>query len=234
MTQAARGRQVRRRLLHGLRRPAWRRRLGGQRAGRAAGRRGRPGRAHLGRPASAAASPASSPRPARTPTSPGSPGCASSAGGGEADHRDQDQVLAGPAGVHQGRQVQLRRAGRAVQADRLPGAGPDHQRPRGARGGSCPPWPLTACRTARYRQPPRAPARGVPLRRRHQRVLRAPGLGRAGHRRAAADRIGALHRDRAGAGRPRAHDPDRGRARAGWSTWRSSGGPAMTRWSARS
>ena len=42
--------------------------------------------------------------------------------------------------------------------------------------------------------------RRVPLRRRHQRVLRAPGLRRAGLRRAAADRVGELHRDRPGAG----------------------------------
>ena len=46
--QAARGREVRRRLVHRLRRPARRRRLGRQRAGLAAGRRGGPGGAHLG------------------------------------------------------------------------------------------------------------------------------------------------------------------------------------------
>ena len=47
-------------------------------------------------------------------------------------HRDPDQVLAGPAGVPAGRQVQLRRPGRARPADRLPGARPGHRRPRGA------------------------------------------------------------------------------------------------------
>ena len=41
-----------------------------------------------------------------------SPGCASSAAS-PGGHRDPDQVLAGPAGVHQGRQVQLRRAHRS-------------------------------------------------------------------------------------------------------------------------
>ena len=46
--QAARGRQVRRRLLHRLRRPARSRRVRGERAVRAAGRRGGQGRPHLG------------------------------------------------------------------------------------------------------------------------------------------------------------------------------------------
>ena len=53
-----------------------------------------------------------------------------------AGDRDQDQVLAGPAGVHLRRQVQLRRAHRAGQADGLPGARPDHQHPRGAPRGT--------------------------------------------------------------------------------------------------
>ena len=54
-------------------------------------------------------------------------------------------------------------------------------------------------RNRRRRHPGRTPRR-VPFRRRHQRVLRAPGLRRAGHRGAAADRVGELHRDRPGAG----------------------------------
>ena len=129
--QAARGREVRRRLLHRLRRPARRRRLGGQRAGLAAGRRGGPGGTHLG----GQLPPRSHRRVRRA-----GPGRGLHQEGGAAPaqprhqegHRDPDQVLAGPAGVHLGRQVQLRRAHRAGQADRLPGARPDHQHPRGA------------------------------------------------------------------------------------------------------
>ena len=44
--------------------------------------------------------------------------------------RHQDQVLAGPAGVHQGRVVLLRQPGRARQADRLPRPRPGDRRPR--------------------------------------------------------------------------------------------------------
>ncbi len=46
----------------------------------------------------------------------------------------QDQVLAGPPGVPQGRHLQLRRPRRARQADRLPGARPRHRRPRRSPG----------------------------------------------------------------------------------------------------
>ena len=132
--QAARGRQVRRRLVHRLRRPARRRRLGGQRAGRAAGRRGGPGGAHLGgelpprrhrRVRRARAGRRLHQEVRAAPAQQGHP----------AGHRHPDPVLAGPAGVHQGRRVQLRRAHRAGPADRLPGAGPDHQHPRGAARG---------------------------------------------------------------------------------------------------
>ena len=200
--QAARGRQVRWRLVHRLRRPARRRRLGCQRAGLAAGRRGGPGGAHLGGELP--------PRRHRRVRRAG-PGRRLQQEGGAAPaqprhqegHRDQDQVLAGPAGVHLRRQVQLRRAHRAGQADRLPGARADHQHPRGAARGHA------------QRRPRRAgagQAGGVPLRRRHQRVLRPPRLGRGGHRRAAAHRLRQLHRDDPGARRPGAHDPDRGRA----------------------
>ena len=50
----------------------------------------------------------------------------------------------------------------------------------------------------------------VPLRRRHQRVLRVPGAGQGRLRRPAADRTGHLQGDRAGPGRPRPHDGHRG------------------------
>src|ERR1035441_3007502 len=49
-------------------------------------------------------------------------------------------------------------------------------------------------------------AHRVLLRRRHQRVLRPPGVQRAGHRGAAADRIRPVQRDDPGPGRPGAHD----------------------------
>ena len=75
---------------------------------------------------------------------------------------------------------------------------------------------------------------GVPVRRRHQRVLRAPGRGREGHRRDPADRRRHVHRDRPGARRPRAHDADRGGAARSTSTWRSSGTRATTPSPARS
>ena len=80
----------------------------------------------------------------------------------EEGHRDQDQVLAGPAGVPARRPVQLQGPGRARPPDRLPGPPADHHRP------------------------PRRPGRPgagpgpVPLRRRHQRVLRAPDRQPAG------------------------------------------------------
>ncbi len=52
---------------------------------------------------------------------------------GQEDHRHPDQVLARPPGLPARRAVQLRRAGRAGQADRLPGAWPGHCHPRGRR-----------------------------------------------------------------------------------------------------
>jgi DNA gyrase subunit B len=66
-------------------------------------------------------------------------------------HRHQDQVLAGPAGLPQGRQVQLRRARRAGPADRLPGARPQPSRvrvprPAGSRGPGSPPRPASTPR----------------------------------------------------------------------------------------
>ena len=57
---------------------------------------------------------------------------AQEAPGGPEGDRHPDQVLAGPPGVRQGRVVELRRAGAAGQADRLPGARPDHPGPRRA------------------------------------------------------------------------------------------------------
>ena len=60
---AARGRQVRRRLVHRVGRAARRGRVGGERPGGADGRERRPGRGTSGRPASAAGCPGSSPAP---------------------------------------------------------------------------------------------------------------------------------------------------------------------------
>ena len=162
---AARGRQVRRRLLHRLRRPARRRRLGGERAVRAARHRGRPGRPDLRRRASAAASPASSPATGPDADFARKSGLRQVAKVPKTQDRHQDQVLAGPPGVPQGRHVLLRQPRRARPADRLPRPRPDDRRPRrdaASRG-----------RAARGR---------VPLRRRHRRVLRAPGHQREDHR----------------------------------------------------
>ena len=106
--QAARGRQVRRRLLHRVGRPARRGRLGGQRPVRPAGRRGRPGRAASGRPASAAACPASSRgRPGRLVPAPGT-GLRKVRQGGQDADRHQDPVLAGPADLRARRGLELR------------------------------------------------------------------------------------------------------------------------------
>ena len=107
--------------------------------------------------------------------------------------RHPDPVLAGPADLHQGRDLQLRRAGHPGPPDLVhrprPGAGdPRPARPRAGRG-------------------------AVPPRRRHRRVLRVPGHRRAGQRHPAAAGPRHVHRDRADARRPGPHDPAGRRAR---------------------
>ena len=116
--QAARRRQVRRRLLHRLRRPARRRRLGRQRAVRAARRRGRPRRQDLRdelppRRARRLRRRRDRRQGARTPRSPRSSGRASCAVVGKAKRGvtgTPDALLGRPADLPQGRRVRLRRA----------------------------------------------------------------------------------------------------------------------------
>ena len=137
---------------------------------------------------------------------------------GRAGRQDQDRhpdpVLAGPADLHQGRDVRLRGPARPRPADGVHRARPRAGHPRPARLGD---------------------ARGeVPPRRRHRGVRRVPGQGRAGHRDPAAAGHRHVHRDRAAARRQGPHDPAGGRARAATSTSRCAGGPATTPSSARS
>ena len=115
--QAARRRQVRRRLVRRHRRPARRRRLGGQRAVGAARRRGRPVAGHPGRCRSSAAPRASSTATGPTATFTPQSGPAQGRPGQEGRDRHPDPVLAGPADLHQGRDVRLRRAGHPGPAD---------------------------------------------------------------------------------------------------------------------
>ena len=108
--------------------------------------------------------------------------------------RHPHPVLAGPADLHQGRDVRVRGAARPRPADVVHRPRPGAGHPRPARAGD---------------------ARGeVPPRGRHRGVRRVPGPRRAGHRHPAAAGQGHLHRDRAGARREGPHDPAGGRARA--------------------
>ena len=130
---AARGRQVRRRLLHRLRRPARRRRVRRQRALRPARHRGRPGRQDLDHELPArGGGRVRRTRPRRRLHQ--EVRAAPDREGPRDQDRHQDQVLAGPPGVPQGRHLQLRRPRGARPADRVPGAGPRHRRPRGRPG----------------------------------------------------------------------------------------------------
>ena len=136
--------------------------------------------------------------------------------GQEGRHRHAGALLGRPADLPQGRRLQLRRAGHAGPADGVPRARPDPRGPRRAR---------PAGHAGRRR-----PARGDVLHRGGiVEFVDFLGTGRAGDRHLAAGRVGALPRDRAGARRPRAHDPDRGRARVRASTSRCAGAPATTR-----
>ncbi len=108
--------------------------------------------------------------------------------------RHPHPLLAGPAGLHQGRDVRVRGAAGPGPADGVHRPRPRAGDPRPARAGD---------------------ARGeVPARGRHRGVRRVPGPRRAGHRDPAAAGQGHLHRDRAGARREGPHDPAGGRARA--------------------
>ena len=189
---APRRREVRRWLLRRLGRAARGGGLRGQRAGGPAGRRGRPGRQDPRHEL-----PAWGPRHVRQRR----PRVAVRAGlrrprarqGHEEAHRDPHPLLGGPAGLPQGRLDLPRRAAQPGPSDRFPRARPDPRRPRRARSGG---------RRA-----------AVPLRRRHQRVLRVPRSRPARQRRAPAARGRALQGDRAGPRRQGPHDAAGGRAR---------------------
>ncbi len=207
--QAARRRQVRRRLVHRLRRPARRRRLRRQRAVGAARRRGRPRRQDLRDelpPRRARASSPTAGRAAtRTPRSPRSstgPSCGSAGSVQARRHRHPGPLLGRPADLPQGRR-------RSPTTSSSPGPG----RPATSSPG------LTHRRPRRARLPGTpgedGPRRGgLPPRRRHRRVRRVPRHRRRRSPTSGASRAsGTFTRDRAGARRPRPHDPDRGRAR---------------------
>ena len=164
--QAARRRQVRRRLLRRLRRPARRRRLRGQRP--------RP-RGWTSRSTATATPTSMSFRRGvpgtfarRRPDAPFAEGVGRARQVGkvaEEAHRHPRALLGRPPDLPQGRRRSpwTSCTTRARQTAFLV-PGPDHRRARRAR-------------------PPSAVERDLPLRRRHQRVLRVPGPGQAGQRR---------------------------------------------------
>ena len=125
---AARRREVRRRLLHRLRRPARRRRERRERAVRPAGHRGRPGGPHLG---------GELPPRRHRRVQRGRPGrglrqevrAAPDRAGRQDQDGHQGPVLARPAGLPARRHLQLRRPRRAGAADRVPGARAHDLRP---------------------------------------------------------------------------------------------------------
>ena len=120
--QAARRRQVRRGVVQRDRRPARRRRLGGERAVQPAGRRGRPQRGDLRDVVPARR--AGHLRRSRT-DAPGSPRAASSAKVGRAPQgrdRHPDHLLAGPADLPARRPAVADRPAGPRPADQLPGA----------------------------------------------------------------------------------------------------------------
>lgn len=186
--------KVRRRFLRRVRRSARRRRLRRQRALRPAGRRGRPQQRDA-----LDQLPARSPGDlhragAGQPVRPGQRPAQGQAGTEDA-HRHQGALLGGPADLPQGRQAQPGDALSAGTADGLPRSGAHDRRPRRTR--------------ARRRGQDRG---DLPFRRRHQRILRVPRPGQGGLRRPAPDRTGHFQGDRAGPGRARSHDGDRGHA----------------------
>ena len=194
--QAARRRKVRRRLLRGLRRPARRRRLRRQRAVRAARRRGRPQRQDATPSASAAACPASSPSRAPTPRSTPPTACARARGSPRRRTGTRVRYWAD-------RQIFLKDAKLSLETLYA----------RARQTAFLVPGLTLVVRDERGLDGRRQDRGGLPLRRRHQRVLRVPRAGQGRLRRAAADRPGHLQGDRAGPGRPRPHDAHRGHAR---------------------
>ena len=192
--QAARRRQVRRRLLQRDRRPARRRLLGGQRAVDPAGRRGGPQRRHLGDVVPARRAGRRSTGRDRRPGSPRAAACARSAGppkgqtGTRVTYWPDRQIFLKDA------QLSLKDLAGPGAADQLPGA----------RAGAA---------RDRRRGPASSTERDVPARRRDLGVLRVPGARPLGHRCDPAARPGPVHRDRADAGRRRPHGADRRRPR---------------------
>ena len=129
------------------------------------------------------------------PTAKFTPGgsLAKSRPGREGSDRHPDHLLAGPADLPAGGPAVAQGPAGPGAADQLPGA-----RPRPHRG----------------RRPDQGGHRGdLPARRRDLGVLRVPGAGPGDHRRGPAARAEPVHRDRADAGRRRAHGADRRRPR---------------------
>ena len=212
--QAARGRQVRRRVVRRHRRPARRRCLGRQRAVLTPRRRRRPHPQPAGHVV-----PARLPRCVRGRWAEGEvPGevgsVASGKAGRQGTHRHPHPVLAGPADLHQGRPLRVRRARDPGPPDLLHRARPGTGHPR--RAGE---------RAGRGELPPR---------RRHCGVRPVPRCRRARHRRTAAAGHGLVHRDGADARRAGPHDAPGGGARRCTSTSRCAGARATTPSCARS
>ena len=131
--QAARRRQVRRRLLQRHRRPARRRLLGRQRALGAPRRRGRPLAGHPAHVLPARRARASSPGDGPSAPSPPQSGLHKGKRVAKGRHRHPGPVLAGPADLHQGRDVRVRRAGHPGPADVVHRPRPRDRDPRPAR-----------------------------------------------------------------------------------------------------
>ena len=97
---------------------------------------------------------------------------------------------------------------------------------RGRPASWCPGWLISVVDASRH---PGGGHRGdLPARRRHLGVLRVPRRRQGGHRRHPPARPGPVHRDRADAGRQRAHGADRRRSRPATSTSRCAGATATT------
>ena len=146
---------------------------------------------HGGRRASAAACPASSPAPGPDAAFTRRPGLRKVRRVAKRRDRHPDQVLAGPAGIRARTRGGASTPSAARPADRLPGARPGHPGPGRAAPVTHPAAGDAGLPAERRRAgavPADPPRGGVPVRRRDQRVLRAPVARRAGHRRGAAGR----------------------------------------------
>ena len=202
--EAARRRQVRRRLVRGIRRPPRRRRIRGERAVGAPRRRSRPRRQDL--------VDVVPPRRAgrvrqRVPVIHLHPVRQELGAAGHRTHREgrdrhPDPLLGRPADLHEGCRVQPRGACSSAPADGVPGAGPRARHPRRA--------PAQELRGNRRRDPG---GDELPVRRRHLGVRRVPRARCADHRHLAPHRVGDLHRDGAGPAADRRDGAHRGGAR---------------------